>query len=86
MRLGMQVLDSSWALRSSALATLTAILNSVGPAVIPMLPRLVPPVLSAAVAASEQLPEVESEDVEMKEAAEESSGDEAGPTDASVPR
>jgi len=43
-------------------------------------------VLSAAVAAAEQLPEVEDEDTEMEDAVGWSSDDEERPSDASVPR
>ena len=73
-------------MRSSALATLGAILDAVGHAIIPLLPRLVPPVLSAAVAAVEQLSEVDGDDAEMEDAADGSSSDDEKSPDASAPR
>ena len=64
----MQVSDSSWTLRASALATIAEIVTSLGQAVLPTLPRMVPIILSAAAAAIEQLPspaEAADKDVDM---------------------
>ena len=47
--------DAAWALQSSALATISAIVAAVGRGVLPVLPRLVPAVLSAADAATSEL-------------------------------
>ena len=60
----MQATDSSWILRATALKATAAIVTSLGNAVLPILPRLVPTVLSAAAAANEQLAAPE-EDLDM---------------------
>lgn len=52
----MQVMEGSWTLRASALAATAEVVSSVRQGVIPLLPRLVPAVLSAAAAACDQLP------------------------------
>lgn len=64
----LQVTASSWLLRSSALATIAEVVKSLGQAIIPALPRLVPIVLSSAAAAVEQLPLAEAveDDVDME--------------------
>lgn len=67
----LKVTDSSWTLRASALAAIAEIVTSLGQAVLPTLPRLVPTVLSAAAAAVDQLPstgEAADEDVDMDQA------------------
>ena len=73
---------SSWLLRSSALATIAEVLKSLGQAIIPALPRMVPIVLSAAAAAVEQLPLAEAVegDVNMESAEERPAGQSASLT------
>lgn len=51
----MQITGSSWVLRSSALTTAAEIVRALKQAVLPTLPRLVPTILSATAAATEQL-------------------------------